>query len=44
MNLIEIRNTTLLINNESILEGLNFDLSQGEMKFLIGKTGSGKTT
>ena len=23
---------------------LNFELSQGEMKFLIGKTGSGKTT
>jgi cell division transport system ATP-binding protein len=44
MNLIEIRNTTLLINNESILKDLNFDLSQGEMKFLIGKTGSGKTT
>ena len=44
MNLVEIRNTTLSINNENILENLNFDLSQGEMKFLIGKTGSGKTT
>ena len=44
MNLVEIRNTTLSINNENILEDLNFDLSQGEMKFLIGKTGSGKTT
>ena len=44
MNLIEIKNTTLSINNESILEDLNFELSQGEMKFLIGKTGSGKTT
>ena len=44
MNLVEIRNTTLSINNENILEDLNFDLSQGEMNFLIGKTGSGKTT
>ena len=44
MNLVEIRNTTLSINNENILEDLNFDLFQGEMKFLIGKTGSGKTT
>ena len=44
MNLVEIKNTTLSINNESILEDLNFELSQGEMKFLIGKTGSGKTT
>jgi len=44
MNLVEIKNTTLSINNESILKDLNFKLSQGEMKFLIGKTGSGKTT
>jgi cell division transport system ATP-binding protein len=44
MNLVEIKNTILSINNESILEDLNFELSQGEMKFLIGKTGSGKTT
>ncbi len=44
MNLVEIKNTTLSINNENILEDLNFELSQGEMKFLIGKTGSGKTT
>ena len=44
MNLVEIKNTTLSINNENILENLNFELSEGEMKFLIGKTGSGKTT
>ena len=44
MNVVEIKKTTLSINGESILEDLNFELSQGEMKFLIGKTGSGKTT
>ena len=44
MNLVEIKNTTLSINNEIVLEDLNFELSKGEMKFLIGKTGSGKTT
>ena len=44
MNIVEIKNTTLSINQESVLEDLNFELSQGEMKFLIGKTGSGKTT
>jgi len=44
MNLVEIKNTTLSINNENVLEDLNFELTQGEMKFLIGKTGSGKTT
>ena len=44
MNIVEIENTTLSINEESVLEDLNFQLSKGEMKFLIGKTGSGKTT
>ena len=44
MNIVEIENTTLSINEESILKDLNFELSKGEMKFLIGKTGSGKTT
>jgi len=44
MNIVEIENTTLSINEENVLENLNFKLSKGEMKFLIGKTGSGKTT
>jgi len=44
MNIVEIENTTLSINEESVLKDLNFELSKGEMKFLIGKTGSGKTT
>ena len=42
--LVEIENTDLSIGNESILKEINFTLSKGEMKFLIGKTGSGKTT
>ena len=42
--LVEIENTDLYIGNESILKNINFSLSKGEMKFLIGKTGSGKTT
>ena len=44
MKIVEIKNTTLSINDENVLEDLNFELSKGEMKFLIGKTGSGKTT
>ena len=44
MNIVEIENTSLSINEENVLENLNFELSKGEMKFLIGKTGSGKTT
>ena len=42
--LVEIENTDLSIGNESILKKINFTLSKGQMKFLIGKTGSGKTT
>ena len=42
--LVEIENTDLSIGNESILKKINFNLSKGQMKFLIGKTGSGKTT
>ena len=42
--LVEIQNTDPTIGNENILKNINFNLSKGEMKFLIGKTGSGKTT
>ena len=44
MNIVEIKNTRLSINEENVLEDLNFELSKGGMKFLIGRTGSGKTT
>jgi len=42
--LVQIENTDLSIGNESILKKINFTLSKGQMKFLIGRTGSGKTT
>ena len=44
MNIVEIKNTNISINTKDVLESINFDLKKGEMKFLIGKTGSGKTT
>ena len=44
MQLIEIKNTNISIDTKNVLEAINFDLKKGEMKFLIGKTGSGKTT
>ena len=44
MQLIEIKNTNSSIDTRNVLEDVNFDLHKGEMKFLIGKTGSGKTT
>ena len=44
MQVVEIKNTNISIDTINVLENVNFDLLQGEMKFLIGKTGSGKTT
>ena len=44
MQIVEIKNTNISIDTINVLKNVNFDLLQGEMKFLIGKTGSGKTT
>ena len=44
MVLVEIKNTNISIGTKNVLEDVNFELYKGEMKFLIGKTGSGKTT
>lgn len=44
MNIVEIKNTNISIDTKNVLEAINFVLKKGEMKFLIGKTGSGKTT
>ena len=44
MQVVEIKNTNISLDTRNVLEDVNFDLHKGEMKFLIGKTGSGKTT
>ena len=44
MSFVEIINTDLSIGNKNILSNINFSISEGEMVFLIGRTGSGKTT
>ena len=44
MKVVEIKNTNISIDTRNVLEDVNFVLQKGEMKFLIGKTGSGKTT
>ena len=36
--------SNLQIDQKKILENVNFELKEGDLKFLIGKTGSGKTT
>ncbi len=44
MSVVEIINTDLNIGNKNILNNISFSISESEMVFLIGKTGSGKTT
>lgn len=44
MSLIKIENTNIYVENKLILSDVNFNLEVGQMKFLIGRTGSGKTT
>ena len=44
MSVIEIINTDLNIGNKNILKNISFSINEGEMVFLIGRTGSGKTT
>ena len=44
MQVVEIKNTNISIDTKNLFEDVNFVLQKGEMKFLIGKTGSGKTT
>ena len=44
MPVVEIKNTNISLDTRNVLEDVNFVLQKGEMKFLIGKTGSGKTT
>ena len=44
MPIVNIINTDLQIDQKKILENVNFELKEGDLKFLIGKTGSGKTT
>ena len=44
MSVVKIINTDLNIGNKNILKNISFSISEGEMVFLIGRTGSGKTT
>ena len=44
MSIVKIINAELQIDGRKILSDINFNLDEGELKFLIGKTGSGKTT
>ena len=44
MALVSIENLNIELSEKKILTDINFHIKKGEMTFLIGKTGSGKTT
>jgi len=44
MSLVSIKNLNIELSGKKILNDINLDIEKGGMTFLIGKTGSGKTT
>ena len=43
-NIIEIKGASISINEIKILENFNFEMKKGEFVYIIGETGSGKST
>src|SRR6478736_1823473 len=41
---VRVRDATIFQDNNSVLNDLNFDIEKGEFVFLIGRTGSGKSS
>ena len=44
MSSVAIENLNIELSGKNILTDINLIIEKGEMTFLIGKTGSGKTT
>lgn len=43
-NIIEIKGASISINEIKVLENFNFEMRKGEFVYIIGETGSGKST
>jgi cell division transport system ATP-binding protein len=41
---VQIKEATIFQDNNSVLDNLNFEIEKGEFVFLIGRTGSGKSS
>lgn len=44
MKVIELKSVNIYQNNEAVLQSVDFQLGENEMVYLIGKTGSGKSS
>jgi polar amino acid transport system ATP-binding protein len=44
MNILEVKNIEKSFGNNSVLRGISFNVSQGEVMSIIGPSGSGKST
>ena len=44
MHVIELINASIFQNNDSVLEKVNIKVAKGDFVFLIGRTGSGKSS
>ena len=44
MNTISLKNAAIFQHNRCILKDVNFEIGEGEFVYLIGKTGSGKSS
>jgi len=43
-NIVEVRNVTLAQDQNTVLSDVNFNVKKGEFIYLVGKTGSGKSS
>ena len=41
---VTIKNTTLFQDHNTVLDDVNFEIQKGEMVYLVGRTGSGKSS
>ena len=44
LSLVQFKNATIIQNNQTILSDVNIEVQQGDFIFLIGKTGTGKSS
>ncbi|MDD1443805.1 ATP-binding cassette domain-containing protein, partial [Dolichospermum sp. ST_sed3] len=41
---VRVKDATIFQDNNSVLNNINFEIEKGEFVFLIGRTGSGKSS